>query len=295
VGSTTPNTWHYGFAMPPGTLPHSPVILVTGATDGIGRETAVTLARLGARVIAHGRRPERLTAVHDELERASRTSQPAPAEADLSSLAEVRRLAADLSERDLGIDVVVNNAGVFMNDQRLTADGVETTMAVNHFAPFLLTHALLAGRHGAALRRVVNVSSMAHQSGRIDPEDAALTRRPFDGYDAYAASKLANVLFTVELPRRLGTHAPTVNALHPGVVTTKLLREGFSMKGGDSLEEGAKTSVFLATDPSVAGVTGRYFVRCREANPHRAAADAALCRRFYDETARIAGMAPPGR
>lgn len=280
--------------MPPGTLPDSPVVLVTGATDGIGRETAVTLARLGARVIAHGRRPERLTAVHGELERASRVSQPAPAEADLSSLAEVRRLAASLSERDEPIDVVVHNAGVFMKNRRVTADGIEMTMAVNHFAPFVLTHSLLAGRHGAAIRRIVNVSSMAHMSGRIDPEDAAYTRQAFDGYDAYAASKLAGVLFSVELPRRLGAHAPTVNALHPGVVTTKLLREGFSMKGGDSLEEGAKTSVFVATDASVAELTGRYFVRCRETRPHQAAADADLCRRFYDETARIAGGVSPG-
>jgi NAD(P)-dependent dehydrogenase (short-subunit alcohol dehydrogenase family) len=277
--------------MPQGSLPSSPIVLVTGATDGIGRETALALARGGARVVAHGRSAERLAAVRRELERVSGSAQPAPVRADLSALADVRRLASELGGRADPIHVLVNNAGVYMNERRLTADGIEMTMAVNHFAPFVLTHGLLAGAHGKELRRVVNVSSVAHGRGRVDPADPGLVRRAFDAYGAYAASKLANVLFTVELARRVSRDGPTVNALHPGVVSTKLLLEGFGMSGNDSLEEGAATSVYLATDRSVDAVTGRYFARKREARANPASDDAELCRRFHDATAALAGVA----
>jgi NAD(P)-dependent dehydrogenase (short-subunit alcohol dehydrogenase family) len=276
-----------------GTLPPVPTVLVTGATDGIGRRTALDLAERGARVIVHGRGAERAARVHAELARTpSGAAHPAPVVADFAALSSVRRMAAELAARGEAIHVVLNNAGVFMNERHATVDGLETTMAVNHFAPFVLTLELLAGPLGAGVRRVVVVSSEAHASGRIDPDEAAAKKRlfrRFDGYAAYSASKLANVLFTVELARRLGEAGPTVNALHPGVVTTKLLTEGFAMSGPDSLAEGARTSVFLALDASVERTTGRYFVRSRVARAHPDAGSADVCCRFFERSESATG------
>jgi NAD(P)-dependent dehydrogenase (short-subunit alcohol dehydrogenase family) len=169
------------------------------------------------------------------------------------------------------------------------------TFAVNHLAPFLLTHLLLARPCGAALRRIVNVSSIAHSRGRVDLDDPQLLRQPFSSYASYATSKLANVLFTVELARRLEARKIAVNALHPGVASTKLLTEGFEMEGSDSLAESAATSVMLAVDPSVEGVTGRYFVRGRPSPANPVASDPVLVRRFYELSAELTGVDPlPG-
>jgi NAD(P)-dependent dehydrogenase (short-subunit alcohol dehydrogenase family) len=158
-------------------------------------------------------------------------------------------------------------------------------MAVNHFAPFLLTHHLLGALSRAPRGRVVTVSSMAHQSGRLDLDDLTFARR-YDGYAAYAASKLANVLFTVELAKRLEDSAVTANCLHPGVIATKLLRSGFGM-GGAPVEQGARTSVYLATSPEIGSVSGRYYVDCRPATPSRTARDEALAARLWQESERL--------
>jgi retinol dehydrogenase-12 len=265
-----------------------PVVVVTGSSDGIGLETARQLAARGARVILHGRNADKLQVAVAKVRAVADDAVLAAELADLASLAGVRALAERLAERR--IDVVVHNAGVFMTARVLTVDGFETTFAVNHLAPFALTHALLAGPHADALRRIVNVSSMVHTSGRIDLDDLDGARRPFDGYGAYAASKLANVLFTAELARRVASRGITVNALHPGVVATQLLRIGFGSHGPDSLEEGARTSVFLALEPSVATVTGGYFVRCRPARAHPLAADATFTARFYQRSAEAVGV-----
>jgi NAD(P)-dependent dehydrogenase (short-subunit alcohol dehydrogenase family) len=205
--------------------------------------------------------------------------------ADLSSLAEVRRMAAEVEAQP--IDVLIHNAGVFMNERRLTADGFETTFAVNHLAPFLLTHLLLPKLRQRSGARVINVSSIAHGSARLDLDDLQLEKR-FDGYRAYANSKLANVLFTVELARRVPELV--VHALHPGVVSTKLLREGFSMNGPDSLERGAATSVHLALDPGPGTSSGRYFVYGKEQTPSAAARDPALARSLYRRSCELAGI-----
>jgi NAD(P)-dependent dehydrogenase (short-subunit alcohol dehydrogenase family) len=205
--------------------------------------------------------------------------------ADFSHLSEVVLLAAQARERAPALDVLLNNAGVFEHQRRLTGDGLELTMAVNHFAPFLLTHHLLPALSSAPAGRIVNVASMAHQSGRLDPNDLTPARH-YDGYAAYAASKLANILFTVELAKRLADTGVTANCLHPGVIATKLLRSGFGM-GGASVEQGARTSVYLATSPEVADVSGRYYVDCRPTTPSRTARDEALAARLWQESERL--------
>lgn len=235
-----------------------PIVLVTGATDGIGRETARELVRRGANVIVHGRSAAKANAVRAELEGIVRGSALEPVLGDFSKLASVRAMGEALAARPERIDVLLNNAGVFLNDRETTEDGFEATFAVNHLAPFLLTHLLLPRLSDGQPARIVNVSSVAHSRGSIDLRKIG-SADGFEPYRAYATSKLANVLFTVELARRIGPGPLVVNALHPGVVSTKLLTEGFRMRGSDSLAEGAATSVALALAPELASVTGRYF------------------------------------
>lgn len=268
-------------------LPPHPVVLVTGATDGIGRETALELARRGARVIVHGRDAARAEAVT----RALPGDPLAPLIVDLSRLADVRRAGDELDRRGVRLDVLLNNAGLYARERRLSPDGHETTLAVNHLGPFALTHALVAAAAGASLKRIVNVSSMAHARGEIRLDDLGFDRRGFSPYGTYAASKLANVLFTVEAAERLRARGIAVNALHPGVVSTKLLTQGFGVQGGDSLAEGAATSVLLAIDPSVTEVTGAYFDDRRRVTPAPAARDRAMAKALYDASVALTGVA----
>lgn len=279
-----------------------PIVLVTGSTDGIGLETALELARRGARLIVHGRRVERIEAAADAVRAVAADAVAGTAQADLSVLDDVRRLARRLAGLPAA-HVLLNNAGVFEQQRAVTVDGFERTLAVNHLAPFLLTHLLLADRSGAgrALERIVNVSSVAHNRGQLALDDLHFERRRFDGYSAYAASKLANVLFTLELARRLQSagRAVTTNALHPGVVSTKLLTEGFQMRGPDSLAEGAATSVMLAMDPKFGphagpegGATGGYYSGRRPAAINPGARDPRLQRELYERSRELTG-APP--
>ena len=270
------------------------VVLVTGATDGIGKETALELARLGARVIIHGRSEVRVSKAHEELQSVSERPPPAPVIADFASLAQVRTLALELERRGLAIDTLINNAGVYMKRRELSAEGIELTLAVNHFAHVLLTHLLLESAVGQSLTRVINLSSIAHARAQIDLDDIDNTRSPFDDYQAYATSKFANVLFTVELARRLHARGVKVNAVHPGVVSTKLLTTGFDMRGPDSLGKGARSSVMLAISPEYAHISGAYFVEGRESHMHRRASEAELAARYYElSVARVGVKALP--
>jgi NAD(P)-dependent dehydrogenase (short-subunit alcohol dehydrogenase family) len=261
----------------------SPFVLVTGATDGIGRETAEVLVRRGARVIVHGRHPLKVAKV----------AQALGAEGvvfDFASLDAIRVGARELAARFPRIDVLINNAGLFMNERVLTRDGFETTWQVNHLAPHLLTRLLLDGPLRGPGARVVNVASIAHTRGQIHFDDLGLAHG-YGPYTAYAQSKLANVLFTRALARRHPPAELTVNALHPGVVGTKLLREGFNMEGKESLAEGAATSVHLALAPELANVTGRYFMACREVEPAPQAQSDADAERLWALTERMVGLA----
>jgi NAD(P)-dependent dehydrogenase (short-subunit alcohol dehydrogenase family) len=264
--------------------------LVTGATDGIGRHTALTLARRGGRVLVHGRTPQKAEATRDALRAESGSHTIDAVAGDLSSLDQVRALARDVAALAPRVDVLVNNAGVFMNERKLSSDGFELTFAVNHLAPFLLTHLLLPQLRHSEEPRIVNVSSVAHARGVIDWDDLDM-ERGFGGYRAYAASKLMNVLFSFDLARRLREPFMAVNALHPGVIATKLLREGFGMSGG-TLESGSATSVRVATDPALARTTGKYFSDQREAAASKSAHDRAAQERLYELSAKLTGVEP---
>ncbi len=274
-----------------------PAVLVTGATDGIGRATAVELARRGAAVLVHGRDAARARAVVDEV-RAAAGRDPAPfaAEpfvADLARLADVRALAGAVRERAPRLDVLVNNAGVAFRDAapRRSADGFELTMAVNHLAHFLLTAELRdlleASARPGAPARVATVASELHARGRLDPDDPVGTRRPAAGGAAYAASKLANVLFARALARRADPARLVSHALHPGVIKTKLLRDGFGSRGGAGVERGAATSVHVALSDEAGGATGAYWADARVADPAPAARDDALGERLWAASAEL--------
>jgi NAD(P)-dependent dehydrogenase (short-subunit alcohol dehydrogenase family) len=263
-------------------------ILVTGSTDGIGKQTALDLARTGATVILHGRSIDRCKAAQAEIQRLTGNADVQFVTADLALLADVRRLAETVKEKFPQLNVLINNAGVFMNERKLTMDGFEMTFAVNHLAPFLLTHLLLDVLKANAPARIVTVSSMAHQRGGVDFKNLQAEKR-FDGYAAYSLSKLANVLFTVELAERLNGTSITANSLHPGVITTKLLAAGFNMSGA-SLAEGAETSVYLATSLEVDGVTGKYFVKKKISSPSPLSHDEKLLKEFWTVSEKLCGL-----
>jgi NAD(P)-dependent dehydrogenase (short-subunit alcohol dehydrogenase family) len=264
------------------------VILVTGATDGIGRQTALELLRRGAHVLVHGRNAAKTSKVAQELEKESGSSKLAPVAADLSSMAEIRNLAREIEGSIERLDVIVNNAGVFLHERQTTVDGFETTFAVNHLAPFLLTHLLLPKLRQSEQGRIVMVSSIAHSRGRIDFDDLK-SEKYFHGYTAYATSKLANILFAYEMARRLGNSSITSNALHPGVITTKLLKTGFGTTGA-SLARGAATSVKLAIDPTLKTTTGKYFADEREQTSSSMSHDQQLQHRLYKVSCELVGI-----
>jgi len=268
-------------------------VLVTGATDGIGRAAAAVLVARGARVMVHGRAADRIERAAGELrERGGDDRVAPPLRADFSRLDEVRSMAAELAARGTGVDVLINNAGVFTNQPLRTADGFERTWVVNHLAPFLLTHLVLATQADRPPSRIVFVTSDAHAHGHVNPDDPGGARLPFDRLLTYCGTKLANLLTALELSHRLAARGVAVNALHPGIISTKLLTEGYGGRGPDSLDEAARALARLALDDALEGVTGRYYDRGREARPAPVAVDRALAARFYEASAAAIGITP---
>jgi len=278
------------------------VCLVTGATTGIGLATAEGLARAGAHVILGARSAARGEAARERVARATGSERLEVAVADLSVQAEVRRLADEVARAHPRLDVLVNNAGLVMGRRVETADGIETTWAVNHLAPFLLTNLLRDKLVASAPARVVTVASDAHSGARLDLDDPQFARRRFSSMTVYGHSKLANILFTAELARRLEGTGVTANCLHPGVVASEFgTRPGGLFSFGWRLlrpfvltpERGADTSIYLATSPEVADVTGRYFYRRKPIDPSREARDPDLARRLWEASERMTGLAVP--
>lgn len=276
------------------------VCLITGATGGIGLETAKALGRLGATVVLVGRDPARTQAAVDAVNQAVAGARVDTILADLSSLQAVRALADTFLSRYSRLDVLLNNAGLIIDQRQVTVDGLEATLATNHLAPFLLTHLLLDTLKASGPARVINVSSDVHRIGKLDFTDLQSERR-YDGFRVYATSKLANLLFTHALAKRLEGTPVTTNAVHPGVV-----RSGFGHNtqgyfrwivklGGPfflSAAGGARTSIYLASSPEVDGVSGKYFIRCRKRKPSAAARDDALAEQLWRESARLTGVQP---
>lgn len=237
-------------------------VLITGSTDGIGRATARALAAAGMKVIVHGRTKPKVDAVLEQLTGELPGAAIEGISFDLGSQAAVRKGAAAILERVPRLHVLVNNAGIFASERTLTDDGVELTFAVNHLAPFLLTELLadrlIASAEPAAPSRVINVSSIAHTRGRIHEDDLSLAKA-FTGYAAYAQSKLANVMHAISLSEKHEASKLVAYSLHPGVIGTKLLRQGFGPVAGGSTESGARTSIRLSGAISVDDPSGTYF------------------------------------
>jgi NAD(P)-dependent dehydrogenase (short-subunit alcohol dehydrogenase family) len=266
------------------------ICLVTGATSGIGFETAAGLAARGATVLVAGPDQAQAERALGLLRARVQDASAFAFGADLSRMAEVRALAGRVGDAHGHVDVLVNNAGIYSPRRSTTADGYEATLAVNFLAPFLLTSLLWPRLRERGDARIVNISSVAHVGARFDFDDPHFERRRYHGYFAYAASKLAILSFTRELAARSPSPGPTSNAVHPGVVATSLVRNvgwlghmlaWVSPVLGSSAHKAAATALHVACAPDLVGETGGYFVRSRPRAPASAATDPALATRLW--------------
>ncbi|MCH7737555.1 MAG: SDR family oxidoreductase [Chloroflexi bacterium] len=272
--------------------------LVTGATSGIGRVTALELAHMGANVVIAGRDPAKCALTANDIREESGNPAVEFLVADLSSQEQVRRLADEFMERHQRLDVLVNNAGAIHLSRRKSADGIEMTFALNHLSYFLLTNLLLDVLVASTPARVVNVASAVHQKARTDLFDIHAPRR-YSGFRAYARSKLCNLLFTYELARRLEGTGVTANALHPGFVASNLLTNNgilgrflnlmLSIKG-ISVEAGALTSVYAASSPEMQEVSGKYLEKKQIVRSSARSFDEAQAAALWELSASLTGI-----
>ena len=275
------------------------VILLTGANSGIGKETALALSRMGASLVLICRNESKGKETMREIEKRTGNRSVELIVADLLLQEEVRKVASNFLSNHLRLDVLINNAGTNFPSYGETKDGVERTMAVNYFAPFLLTNLLLDVLIRSGPSRVVNVSSVGHFRGRIELENLTRDKRMgASGLGAYGRSKLALVLFTYELARRLKGKTVTANCLHPGAVRTNIWNHAGAvtpisrlmslfMKGA---EEGARTSIYLASSPEVEGVSGKYFEDCKQTSSSKESYNESLASKLWEASARITNL-----
>lgn len=273
-------------------------VLVTGATAGIGLETARALARMGAQVVMVARDRAKGEAVMADIKSQTGNQQLDLLLADMSSQASVNHLADEVLSRYPRLDVLVNNAGGVFTQRKETVDGLEYTFALNHLGYFLLTNRLLDRLKGSAPARIVNVASEAGRMGTIRKGDL-MGESKYSGWRAYAQSKLANIIFTYDLARRLAGTGVTVNAVHPGGVATNFATNngGFFQFGMKlvrpfmlTAEQGADTVIFLASAPEVEGITGKYWAKRKQIRSNRESYDEAVWRRLWDVSEKLTGL-----
>jgi NAD(P)-dependent dehydrogenase (short-subunit alcohol dehydrogenase family) len=275
------------------------ICLVTGGTNGIGKSTALELARMGATVVIVGRDAQKTSEVVQEIRAASGNPNVDSLLADLSSQQEVRRLAHEFKNKYSQLHVLLNNAGTVFMQRQLSVDGVEMTFAINHLASFLLTNLLLDTIKASAPARIINVSSNAHTTGKIQFDNLQGERNYTPR--VYENSKLANILFTMELARRLEGTGATVNALHPGFTATGFAKNNgkvmatlvsiFAPRVARSPANGAETSIFLASSPNVEGITGKYFYNSQVIAAAPRSTDMVVARKLWDASTEMVDRA----
>lgn len=278
-------------------------ILITGATAGIGEVTALELARTDATIVGVGRNPAKCVAVADRIRQETGNPRVEFLIADLSVQAQVRQVAAEFGQKYVQLDVLINNAGAVFFQRQESADGIEMTWALNHLSYFLLTHLLLDRLKASASARIINVASDAHRGGKLNFADLE-GKQKYSGFGAYAQSKLANILFTYELARRLAGSGVTVNTLHPGFIASNFamdnfvgwrrtfswLYRGIQRVAARSPDQGAETSIYLATDPAVATISGEYFVNKRIGKSTAASHDEQAAQRLWTVSEQMVGI-----
>lgn len=276
---------------------HGKIVLITGGTAGIGKATAIGLAQKGYSVVIVGRSADSAAQAVADIKAVSGNNDINYLTADLSSQKSVKKLAADFKAKYPGLDVLVNNAGAVYSSLEYSEDGIEMQMAVNHMAPFILTHELLDFmKQTGPSTRIVNVSSHAHYTGKLNFDDPYLTKG-YEGLKMYAQTKLCNVLFTLELAERLKGTGITVNALHPGVVRTQIGNKhgnwfysaGWSLFAmfGLSPAKGAATSIYLASSPEVEGETGKYWAKSKHKWHSRYSQTAGLKEQLWEASEKL--------
>jgi NAD(P)-dependent dehydrogenase (short-subunit alcohol dehydrogenase family) len=281
---------------------HGKICVVTGANSGIGRETARGLARMGAHVVMVCRNAEKGRAALEDIRRETGIGQIDLLIADLSAQQAVRDVAAQIKTSYPRLDVLVNNVGAMFSKRRLSPDGLEATMALNHLNVFLLTLLLLDLLKASAPSRIINVSSAAHERAKIDLDDLQFERRKYRGFAAYGQSKLMMNLFTVELARRLKGTGVTVNSLHPGLVFTNFGNDGgsgafkmiFKLLRPFMLtsEQGAQTTLHVAASAEGGERSGEYFAKSRVAKANPLSLDPQLAAKLWQISERLTGVAP---
>lgn len=273
-------------------------VVITGGTSGIGEVAASKLAAMGARIVLVARSKTRAEATLAKLGEVAPQQAHKVHYADLSLIADMKRVGVEIAASEPRIDVLINNAGALFNHRKLTPDGLEYTFATNHMAYFVLTAMLRERLLGSAPARIINTASAAHTRGRLDLDDLQSARN-FRGFRVYGTSKLCNILFTRELARRLRGTGVTANCLHPGFVATRFADESGGLVASVAPivklfaiapEQGAKTIIHLASSPLVAQTTGEYFVKSRPAVPSDAARDDRAAAQLWQKTAALAGI-----
>lgn len=271
------------------------VVLITGATSGMGKATARALATYGATVVIHGRDEEKAKETVEAIKEETKNPAIYYIVKDFERLGDVRLLASEFQRQFHRLDVLVNNVGAVFSKRQESVDGIELTLQVNYLGHFLLTNLLLDMLKASAPSRIVNISSGLHERGRIDFEDLQMNRK-FSGQKAYASSKLAQVLFTYELAKRLEGSAVTCNASNPGLAKTHLgydaglltsLSKRFVDIFGKSAEKAAETTIYLATSPEVEGVSGKYFEEKQEAESSEMSYNTSAAQRLWDASLRL--------